>query len=89
MSLSPTIELMKADARPGACIACGGPLRWSGRGRHPVLCPSPDCEQTYQDVWHADEHESRKARTAARRGLLSAPHRLLVGWQRWWMRRCA
>lgn len=59
MSRSPTLEAMKADTRPGRCIACDEPLpprapRPQNGGKRRIICPTAECESAYQKAYAHD-----------------------------------
>lgn len=52
ISLSSELEAMKAEAAPGKCICCDGPLppRPARGGRPRVICTEPECRKLYHAI---------------------------------------
>lgn len=62
---SPNLYALKAEARPGRCIVCDGPLPES-RGKKPRtdLCGLRDCKLVYDAACAADQWHREKSRAA-------------------------
>jgi hypothetical protein len=43
-----SLEALRAEARPGHCLACDEPLSQPPRGGRRVICDAPDCRRTYK-----------------------------------------
>lgn len=82
---SPVLELMKAERRPGCCEVCDQPISAPVGKR--LLCRDPECKRTYGELWQEDRLRARRARTAARRALLSIPLERPLGQHRWRLHR--
>lgn len=50
---NPGVAALKAESRPGCCIACDEPLPPKrGAGRKRLLCGKPECERLYNTAHH-------------------------------------
>ncbi len=61
--VGPNMSALHAEARPGCCVACDGPLT----GRQRMRCGDAECARLYHSAYRLDWHANVKLRARTER----------------------